>query len=405
MPSLRALLCGYSFLAITLAGIIPPTNGTNNIIISHLGLEDTSRPSNPYNDSSKPESLNDTRKLMISLFYPVPNSNPDECATYCSQPYMPPQTAKYADHMFFGDENAGVFDDIHFNTCCKTNATMNPSQVQGVVVIEPQVGATRHMYAVLAYQIAAIGYAVLTIDRPYDSGFVEWSDEEGRNETFTQELDLDPFAPVKDWNGTVSQALQVRMADLQFVLDALPDLSATLLKGINETGRFNTTSVGIVGHGLGGTLATWLALSDPRFVGNVNMLGTSPLLTDDIHRDVYFFGRSGYQRTDAPNLNASWPHIKGAKAEYDLKQGGQFDFSDLPLIYEMVAGGADGHGSKENVRGLGSVDGMRAWQAVFMYARGYMEIGFLGYGNGGDRLQEGVREFEDILVPYGLHPV
>ncbi|KAF2735658.1 hypothetical protein EJ04DRAFT_413631, partial [Polyplosphaeria fusca] len=295
------------------------------VSVSQLALTDHDR-GDPYSQDNA-----NRRKLMISLYFPVSGGI---CSSHCRVQYMPRSTAEDSSRQFLGDENACHFDEIGYDACCATNATT--TRRQNLVILEPALATSRYLYGGLAYQWAASGYSVITIDHPHDSNMVEFPNYAG-NETITNSIELDPFSPLTSWNQTVSKAISTRVDDVDFILKQL-DNPAIVHQIFSEYGvhnvrvnvTFNTNQTMIVGHGLGGTVATYLGATDPRFDLSINMGGSAPRLTEDTAKDTVFFGRSpGHRREDDFTWPEAWKHLTGKATEFDLKGAGFFDYSDL----------------------------------------------------------------------------
>ncbi|KAF2194626.1 hypothetical protein K469DRAFT_734424 [Zopfia rhizophila CBS 207.26] len=331
------------------------------------------------------------RKLMISLFYPVANGT---CIKDCQKLYMPDRTAKVTSEQFFGDEDADVFEHVKFQACCATNRTEDPRKYP-VVIVEPAAGTSRHLYGAIAQYIASQGYAVFTIDHPHDCSIVEYSDAH-ENSTIIKSIQLNPFEPIRPWNHTVTQAVTTRVHDINFLLKSLnnPYYVQQLLPSTPSFGAlFNTSKVGIVGHGIGGGTATWLSLSDQRFEIGVNWVGTPPLIEDDVLRPVVFFGHDAYRRDDDIYWPGIWEHIKGSAWEWDMKKGGHFDYSDLPLILN-ITGNPKGYG-----KGLGEIRGPTAFNITSQFTSAYLQI-FLKPDRKVKQILQGLLALYPEMVPY-----
>lgn len=134
---------------------------------------DTSRP-DPYAPKDKPHA----RRVLISVFLPI---EPRRKYPVELPPYMPPQTAK-----FYGTQLAEVglpadtFGRFQLEvsklpaTCGKAKRHAEPRYP--VVLFSPGFGVTRLMYSAGARALASKGYAVVTIDHPYDAPIVEFPD-------------------------------------------------------------------------------------------------------------------------------------------------------------------------------------------------------------------------------------
>jgi pimeloyl-ACP methyl ester carboxylesterase len=386
---LATLLSSFALPNETFTTVPKPQNARlypNEVSISQLALTDPDR-EDPYsNDNSI------RRKVMISLYFPVSGKY---CSNHCQVRYMPWKTARATSYQFLGDENACAFDDLAYSSCCATNATVTAKHP--LVLLEPALGASRYLYGALAYQWAAGGYAVVTIDHPHDSNMVEFPKYAG-NETIQRSIDLDPFDQLTVWNDTISKALFTRVDDVNFVLKQL-DSPAVIHQLFSEFGvhnvrvnvTFNTKEAVIVGHGLGGTVATYLGATNPNFPLSINMGGSAPLLDKDTTKDIVFFGRSpNHRRENDFTWPAAWKHLKGKATEFDLKDAGFFDYSDLSQMPAWLSV------DKEDVKGLGEINGTRAFNVSTIFPKAYFDMQFDIRGFG---LNDAVRSAPE-MVPY-----
>ncbi|KAJ8115738.1 hypothetical protein OPT61_g2676 [Boeremia exigua] len=273
------------------------------------------------------------REAEVSIFMPVKKS---ECSSECDKLYMPASVARDSDTQFFGNTSSGVFDKMKYKACCGSSQSFDASKVP-LVFMEPQVGTSRFLYSTLARFMSANGMAVVLIDHP-DS-----SSENG----------LDPFTDLKVWNNTVTKTIDTRIQDIKFVLQKLGDVS--LLKQQFPSLKFSTpfdpNSYSIVGHGIGGATATTLSVLDRRVRFSINLSGSAPLLRMPTYSSIYFFGRSDFRRENDIHWPTTWKYLAGRATEWDFKNAGLFDFSDLPRIVDLAR--------KDDTIDIGDVKGLR----------------------------------------------
>ena len=167
------------------------------------------------------------RKLGLSLFYPVGKR---DCNVRCNVPYMPATVAKTTASQFFpGQSNRGAFfKDLELEACCASTLTHRPNYI-ALLILEPAVATSRHLYGALAQRIASGGFPVLTVDHPYDSSHIQYQD----GTAAMNNIKLDPFAPINPWNDTVNSAFTTRVSDLEFLVDELtkPEIIKKLFHG------------------------------------------------------------------------------------------------------------------------------------------------------------------------------
>ncbi|CAE7030237.1 hypothetical protein HRS9139_04864 [Pyrenophora teres f. teres] len=372
------------------------------VAVTHFALTNTGV-KDPYHPT-------EDRRVMASLFMPIPK---DSCSKECTEPYMPPMTAAIANEQFIagGKRNIGVFESMDYKVCCGSSATIDASNIP-VVVLEPNVDTSRLLYSTMARFISANGVAVVLIDHPGDASIVQFppSTSRVRRATTTDvynsgTVPLSNFSPLTSWNSTITTALLVRQTDISFVLAHItssPSFLPTHFPALAFSTPLNTSSYGIIGHGLGGTLATSLSLSNTsttRF--SINLSGSAPPLTKPVaNSPLWFFGRSpAFRREHDINWGRTWLHLAGRIAtEFDAVDAGVFDMSDLPVIVEL-AQNEGGKGAAVVGRGIsGGGNAVQVQHGVLCFVENVVK-GALGREGQGVGVQDCVRMFAGV-VPY-----
>jgi hypothetical protein len=342
-----------------------------------------------------PWALTENRKIMVSLFMPIPVSS---CTNECEHPYMGRETAKIANNQFLGDTNMRVFEKMKYTVCCGVNQPIDASKIP-VVVLEPHTDTSRLMYATLARYMTANNVAVVLLDHPHDSAIVEFKDSLIAWNSGT--TGLSNFSPLTAWNSTVTNAIDIRVQDINMALTALQESS--LLTHNFPTMPFintlNTCTYSIVGHGLGGTVATTLGTTDPRVRFSINLSGSAPPLDHNASTPVYFLGRADFRRENDINWPTTWTRLTGPATEFDLHDADIMDFTDLSTIVNLARKEAGFVGLKG--RGLGST-GPLGNDAVKCIVEAYIRDDLMG---GTGALGNCVRIFGARMVPYmeGVH--
>lgn len=230
--------------------------------------------------------------------------------------------------------------------------------------------------------------AVLLLDHPHDSSVVEFSGGVAYNSGATG---LSNFSPITQWNETVTSAIAIRKTDIMMALDKLssPGLLESNFSAFKFSSPLSTSTYSIVGHGLGGTVATLLSTSDPRVRLSINLSGSAPPLESHTNATIYFIGRSTFRRDHDINWPTTWPHLTGPSTEFDLSNSDIMDFTDLPDVLAATK-------SKRKGLGLGSV-GTAGNNAVKCFVEGIIKDRLHGRDDG---VRHCVGLFQDIMVPY-----
>ncbi len=160
--------------------IVPGPTGPLPVTMSTHDLIDPHR-LDPY----APTKSAHLRKIMISVFLPA--GSPNSSCQAQAIPYMTPLTAAAYDFQAVGlGLPNGTFASFTMELCnpvhCfeKNTACNSPASRQKVsyplILFSPGSGNSRLLYGGMARNLASYGYAVITIDHPYDSPIVEFKD-------------------------------------------------------------------------------------------------------------------------------------------------------------------------------------------------------------------------------------
>ncbi|KAK8096877.1 Alpha/Beta hydrolase protein [Apiospora kogelbergensis] len=317
------LLLFMPFLAFTRALLLPRPNGPFPVSMVVESLTDQSR-SDPYAPSGSPHQ----RRVMTSLFLPIdPAVVRSEVRTI---PYMTPLVA--ADYGRIQSCRGGR---------CKT-ASQPPTKLP-LVVFSPGFGQSRLLYGSMARSLASEGYAVVTIDHPYDASYVEFPDG-----SFVRNANIST-----DDDGALEQVLQVRAADVSFVIDQLSESTVFRRAYDNHRIVIDFGRIVMYGHSLGGAAAATVMLSDPRVRGGVDMDGRffKPVLEKGLDRPFVLLGRPDHSSED-PTWPAVYDKLLGARVEMAVAGTIHASFTDFPVIVnslnltkstaELVAGSVSG---------------------------------------------------------------
>jgi hypothetical protein len=332
-------------------------------------------------------SIDDDRKIMVSLFMPIPVS---DCTHECDHAYMGKVTAKIANNQTLGDPNNGVFEKMKYTVCCGSSKPIDASNIP-VVVLEPHTDTSRLLYANLARYMTANNVAVVLIDHPHDSSVVEFSDTDVVFNSGA--TGLSNFSPLTAWNSTVTNAIDIRIQDIFMALERVQDanlLTRYFGSNFNFSSGLNISSYSIVGHGLGGTVATQLSISDHRVRLSINLSGSAPPLDHNIASSVYFIGRANFKRDDDINWPQTWKHLTGPSTEFDLADSEIMDFTDLPIVIDATGN------SKLKGIGLGN-SGPWDNHAVKCFVEGILRDQLHGETGA---VSHCIQLFGDRMVPY-----
>ncbi|KAF2202601.1 PAF acetylhydrolase family protein [Delitschia confertaspora ATCC 74209] len=339
--------------------LIPPPEGKYAVSMSSTKLVDPSR-TDPYDPN------HGQRAVMVSLFYPVPIK---ECEQTCIIDYMPPTTARYLDAVTlqYGVPN-GTYEQFQLEVCCKRSERRTPAPDTKVVLFSHGLYSSRQWYNSLVQHIASAGYAVVSIDHPYDALVVEFPDGSYiLNETIVS------GSPDND-DGSYAKGMEVRAADSKFVLNQLGN--ATVVQELLPEAEcgFQVKKAAMFGHSYGGATSIRMVQTDKRIIGALDLDGQVFGNPSDIHRPVFLFGRTDHNRSTERTWGTYWDYFKDWRREFDIGGGAtHLTFGDLVLLTNLAG--------IPPIDILGTMDGARAIQITSTYVAAFLDFVFKGKKN------------------------
>lgn len=297
------------------------------------------------------------RELMVSVWYPARREAGG--ADGASAPYMRPGAAEA-----FGAGAAqilkvdrGAIDWAGFTTHAREGAGVARGLGRRPVVLySPGMYNERTLDTSAVVELAGQGYVVVTVDPTYEAHAVEFPD--GRVAEASPEIGR--IEPVADRN---KAALEVRVADVRFVLDRLevlarggnPDAGGRQLpSGLGAA--LDMARVGMFGHSLGGMTTAEAMRLDRRIRAGVNLDGplgydwTDPdLLLPVAHSglDRPFLlmgawlattsGRLPHTHEHSPSWRALWQNSTGWKRDLWTQAAEHNSFTDYEIVLPALA--------------------------------------------------------------------
>ena len=186
----------------------------------------------------------------------------------------------------------GIFGSLELSFC------QNQSQPDGIakdvsfpiVMFSPGLGNSRLVYSGIAQSLASQGYAVVTVDHPYDAAIVEYPDGTyvlAANITTPDQITFD---------------LKVRAKDISFVLDDIHSLFGS------DSRRLDFRHFVMYGHSLGGATAVAAMSLDQRIVGATNVDGSlwGPVVSHGVQCPVLLFAHQDKNLTTDPSWQEFW---------------------------------------------------------------------------------------------------
>ncbi|MGW3569457.1 alpha/beta hydrolase family protein [Streptomyces sp. NPDC000941] len=294
------------------------------------------------------------RELMVSVWYPARRETDG-----ASAPYMRPGAAEAfgAGAAQILKVEAGAIDWAGFTTHAREGAGVARGLGRRPVVLySPGMYNERTLDTSAVVELAGQGYVVVTVDPTYEAHAVEFPD--GRVAEASPEIGK--IEPVADRN---KAALEVRVADVRFVLDRLevlarggnPDAGGRKLpSGLGAA--LDMARVGMFGHSLGGMTTAEAMRLDRRIRAGVNLDGplgydwTDPdLLLPVAHSglDRPFLlmgawlattsGRLPHTHEHSPSWRALWQNSTGWKRDLWTQAAEHNSFTDYEIVLPALA--------------------------------------------------------------------
>ncbi|SHN01963.1 alpha/beta hydrolase family protein [Actinacidiphila paucisporea] len=315
---------------------LPPPSGPYAVGTVALRLVDTVRP-----DPWVPQPY---RELMVSLRYPAQGVRPGPGAPQM----LPGEAAGFAELAGYTGVPAARVDWA----ATRTHAHQGAPAAAGpfpLVLYSPGAGDPRSLNSTLCDDLASRGYAVLTVDHTYDAAAVEFPG--GRVESTVLPAELAKVVPDPEHPDPARVApllrkvLDVRVADIGFVLDRLPDALPRPLRGLPDFAR-----VGMFGQSAGGFTALQAMYGDPRIAAGANFDGVTAYVEDDadrgylppvaaggLDRPFLLVGKDGNTRRTVPSWDALWRHSRGWHRGLSLAGSEHATFTDAETLIPQIA--------------------------------------------------------------------
>ncbi|OKJ15911.1 alpha/beta hydrolase family protein [Kitasatospora sp. CB01950] len=320
-----------------------------------LHLADTARP-DPW-VPSRP-----CRELMISIWYPARGG-----AGRRTVPWMPPAAAdRYLSLLGLAPGRVRL-GGTHGHEGAPVGGPPGPLPV---VLYSPGAYASRSFGTGVVEDLASHGFLVVTVDHTYDAAAVAFPG--GRVET-------NPLGGVSDY----AKALEVRTADIRFVLDRLAVLRSGGHPGVCRTPlptglreALDLRRVGMLGHSLGGATTAATMLADGRITAGASLDGgaAGPVVDAGLDRPflvVDTLGKGGMESN--PALRAFWSHLRGWRLHLTVRGAAHQSFGDDVLILPLIAP-LLGMSPADLEYEVGTIPGHRAQAFQRAYPRAFFDL-------------------------------
>lgn len=355
--------------------ILPQGTGPYQSTLTISELVDDSR-LDPYNSSH-------VRRLMVSRFDPVPKNSCNLITT----PYFTPATAAEENEILASYGYPRIFHDFLLEVCEQTgNYTRQTTSPFPMALYSPGLNTTRLFGSSIAQELASHGITTITIDHPYDVDVVEFPDGtviHGGRVT----------KPTANSSASVEAALEVRAADVAFVLDSL-HLHAD-------------ADVVMFGHSFGGAAVATSMLRDPRIKAGVNVDGImfGSVLREGLGRaspprSFVLWGSDGHNATEDPSWSGFWGALSSSgsvsyKKEFSIVNSTHGSHWDLNMLVDVA--GIRGDLSEMAGWLVGPGSASRLWEIMGRYLASYFLFA-LGREAEADILKGPNADFPEVII-------
>lgn len=315
---------------------LPAPSGRYAVGTVALRLVDTVRP-----DPWAPQPY---RELMASLRYPARAAGRGPGAPQM----LPGEAAGFAELAGYTGVPAGEVDWAATRTHAHPSAPPAAGSFP-LVLYSPGAGDPRSLNSTLCDDLASRGYAVLAVDHTYDAAAVQFPG--GRVERSVLPAEFAKAVPDPEHPDPalvaplLRKVLQVRVADVRFVLDRLPQVLPPALRGLPDFGR-----IGMFGQSAGGFTALQAMYDDPRIAAGANFDGVTAYVQDDpdrgylspvaaggLDRPFLLVGKDGNTRRAVPSWDALWRHSRGWHRGVTLTGAEHATYTDAETLLPQIA--------------------------------------------------------------------
>jgi dienelactone hydrolase len=305
--------------ALATAVLVPPPSGPYAVVSGVHDLTDESR-QDPY-------SPEDKRRILVSTYFPVDSSSCEDEDVVI--PYLPPQT-----EIVFGqfiETSFGVPGQLiagfEVAYCSPKEAPTSEENEGGdgfpLVIFSPGFGGTRLFYSVQAAALASLGYAVITVDHPYDALVTEFPDGT---------LIPGPAVEEGDEAGIVN-LVKVRAQDISFLIDQL-EQSPSLGSNI----PIDMSNIISIGHSLGGWTSAGVAINDDRVLGGINFDGRigEPVASAGLAKPFLLVGVATALNETHQGWSSFYESVSDAKMILGVNGTLHSTYTDLSYLVTLV---------------------------------------------------------------------
>lgn len=362
---------------------LPAPTGPFSVGMSSYQVEDSSR------QEIMSSQKGARRKFMVHVWYPTDGQKKKSNEQYLARamPFMKRQGKRlYYLPNFVMDL---MFSDIHSYAHRGSKISASRGRYP-VILFSHGFGSLSGMHSTTLEELASHGYIVVGVDHTYDCCI----------STFNDGKQVPLYMKWKSKFGRICDRFSCWVQDMQYVLTFLCKKQLYDSEGL-LTGKIDLQRVGVLGHSMGGAVATHICATEGLVKAGVNMDG--PILSNDksgflSKPFMFLLAQETIRRITRPiddkelkRLNIAREELDTIKKRYfpaisnlnngndkesyifEVKGAGHNTFCDYPLLKKVSR-----FFSLFNL-GVGTIDPYRALESINSYLVQFFDVHLKGY--------------------------
>jgi pimeloyl-ACP methyl ester carboxylesterase len=151
----------------------------------------------------------------------------------------------------------GVVSGAKVLSHAKPYSTIMNAKIFPLIIFIPGLGGERQKYTILCEELASYGYIVISLDQPYVSNYVQFTDGTKVVLAFKDawKVPKDRDYRYKYYNEAMAAAIK----DIEYMLSSIDNISSKELNGV-----IDKENIILMGHSFGGNIAHTLGFQDER---------------------------------------------------------------------------------------------------------------------------------------------
>lgn len=295
------------------------------------------------------DAPDDQRELMLKVWYPS-DSDSGSAEPYWSEKSVGRLVSKSMSLPFF------IFDHL---ALVKTNsypftAVSQRRKSFPVLIFSHGYQSIIAQNTILMEELASNGYIVISVGHSYDAagiifpnGEIKRSDTAAYNKLWERETKFaDLYLSARktddvekkrsllkqfsDSVGIHKENIAIRVGDIKFVLDKLPELNKEF------AGKIELDKIGVLGHSYGGATMAETCVNENRIKAGINLDGFqhgSLIDGGEIHQPfMIFYNGNSHKMNDF-----MYENVLSALTVLQLDSSRHFDFTDFPILSPLTA--------------------------------------------------------------------